>query len=64
MGMSVKGAAVVALMLLAACSGGQGTNTAAYNTAHYEELSQIQWVDMTAAHTAAQVNNTSLIFMR
>ncbi len=62
MRIAMKGWAVISFMLLlAACS---GDKTSSYTTAHYDQMSQVQWVDMTSAQTASKVNSTSLIMMR
>lgn len=57
--------ALTALAMLAAC-GDSSTNQATNMSTRtqYEQLSKVDWVDLTAADTAAHVNNNSLIMMR
>lgn len=57
--------ALLAVLALATACGGAGQQTASVTTTtHIEQLSQVDWVSMTAAPTAAKVNNNSLIMMR
>lgn len=61
---TMKGmAALAAIMLLAACND-SAQHAAATTKVEYEQLSQLDWVEMTAAPTAAKVSNNNLIMMR
>lgn len=55
--------ALAAIMLLAACSGEQKTASIT-TTTEIQQLSQLDWAEMTAAPTAAKVSNNNLILMR
>lgn len=52
---------LAALLALSACS---DTPTHHASITQYEQLSRVDWVEMTAAPTAAHVNNNGLIMMR
>lgn len=57
--------ALAAIMMLAACSGESNMAAAEITTTtKVEQLSQLDWMEMTAAPTAAQVTNNNLIMMR
>jgi len=57
-------AALLMLGLLAACGEMNSGNNMAATETSYEQLSQLQWMEMTAAPTTAKVNNNFLIMMR
>ncbi len=63
---TTKGLAALAVMvLLAACNDStQHAAATSTTTVKYEQLSQLDWSEMTAAPTAAQVTNNNLIMMR
>jgi hypothetical protein len=61
MGMKQGVVLALAALALAAC-GDSTTKTAQYTK--YQQLSQVDWADMTAASTAAHVGNDRLIMMR
>lgn len=61
---TIKGMiALAAIILLAACTDSP-QKTAAVTTTQYQQLSQVDWTEMTAAPTAAKVSNNNLIMMR
>lgn len=62
---TTKGLAALAVMvLLAACNDQPQHAALTTTTVKYEQLSQIDWAEMTAAPTAASVTNNNLIMMR
>lgn len=57
-------AACAAVLLLAACSDSPQKTAKLITTTEYEQLSQLDWSEITAAPTAAKVTNNNLIMMR
>ncbi len=58
---TVKLTALIALVLLSACTDKSETMTRITPTA---QQTSVKWDEAVAAETTAKVNNTSLIFMR
>lgn len=56
--------ALAAIMLLTACNDNSTQQASARTHVQYEQLSQLDWAEMTAAPTAATVTNNNLIMMR